>query len=72
MNIKQIYDKALAHGSYAIESNGQIALVDPGRDPQPYLDFAREHKGKIIAIFETHPPRGFCQQPSGISEKTWC
>ena len=35
MEIKQYYDKALAHASYAIESNGQIALVDPAGDPEP-------------------------------------
>lgn len=69
MNIKQIYDKALAHGSYAIESNGQIALVDPGRDPQPYLDFAREHKGKIIAIFETHPHADFASSHLEFQKK---
>jgi glyoxylase-like metal-dependent hydrolase (beta-lactamase superfamily II)/rhodanese-related sulfurtransferase len=59
MNIKQIYDEALAHASYAIESNGQVALVDPGRNPQPYLDFAKEHSGKIVAVFETHPHADF-------------
>lgn len=59
MNIKQIYDKALAHGSYAIESEGKVALVDPGRDPQPYLDFAKEHNAKIVAVFETHPHADF-------------
>jgi len=59
MNIEQIYDKALAHGSYAIESKGEVALVDPGRDPQPYLDFAEKHKGKIVAVFETHPHADF-------------
>ncbi|HAZ26184.1 MAG TPA: hypothetical protein DCY95_17740, partial [Algoriphagus sp.] len=31
MNIKQFYDEGLAHASYAIESEGLIALVDPGR-----------------------------------------
>ena len=59
MKAKQFYDKALAHGSYAIVSDGQVALVDPGRDPQPYLDFAQEHRGKIVAVFETHPHADF-------------
>ena len=59
MTIKQIYDKPLAHGSYAIESNGKVALVDPGRDPQPYIDFAQEHNAKIVAVFETHPHADF-------------
>ncbi|SDL92272.1 Glyoxylase, beta-lactamase superfamily II [Catalinimonas alkaloidigena] len=59
MKIEQIYDKALAHGSYAIVSEGQVALVDPGRDPQPYLDFAEKHHGTIVAVFETHPHADF-------------
>ncbi|MBL6448433.1 MBL fold metallo-hydrolase [Fulvivirga sp. 29W222] len=69
MEIKQIYDKALAHGSYAIESNGQIALVDPGRDPQPYLDFAQAHNGKIVAIFETHPHADFASSHLEFQKK---
>lgn len=59
MNIEQIYDKALAHGSYAIESNGQVMLVDPGRNPEPYIEFAKKHNGKIVAVFETHPHADF-------------
>lgn len=59
MEVKQFYDEALAHGSYAIVSDGQVALVDPGRDPQPYLDFAKEHNSEIVAVFETHPHADF-------------
>ena len=59
MNIEQIYDKGLAHGAYAIESEGQVALVDPGRDPEPFLDFAQKHNAKIVAVFETHPHADF-------------
>ena len=59
MDIQQFYDKALAHASYAIVSDGKVALVDPGRDPQPYQDFARERNGTIVAIFETHPHADF-------------
>ncbi|MEQ9442982.1 MAG: MBL fold metallo-hydrolase [Cyclobacteriaceae bacterium] len=59
MEVKQFYDKALAHGSYAIVSEGKVALVDPGRDPQPYIDFAEDHQGTIVAVFETHPHADF-------------
>ncbi len=59
MEVKQFYDKALAHASYAIVSDGHVALIDPGRDPQPYQDFAREHNDTIVAIFETHPHADF-------------
>ena len=59
MEVKQFYDKGLAHGSYAIISQGEAALVDPARDPQPYLDYVKEHNAKVVAIFETHPHADF-------------
>ncbi|MDP5172359.1 MAG: MBL fold metallo-hydrolase [Bacteroidia bacterium] len=59
MNVQQFYDKGLAHASYAIEHNGQVAIVDPGRDPQPYLDFASSHNAQIVAVIETHPHADF-------------
>lgn len=59
MNVHQFYDKGLAHASYAILSEGHIALVDPARDPQPYLDFATHHGAKISIVIETHPHADF-------------
>ena len=59
MKVEQIYDKGLAHASYAIYSDGKVALVDPGRDPQPYIDFAKANNGEIVAVFETHPHADF-------------
>ncbi len=40
MEIKQFYDKSLAHASYAVLSDGEIALIDPARDPSQYYEFA--------------------------------
>ncbi|GGC29401.1 MBL fold hydrolase [Parapedobacter defluvii] len=59
MNIHQFYDKGLAHASYAIISGGQLALIDPGRNPKPYLDFAASQHARISAIIETHPHADF-------------
>lgn len=59
MYVKQFFDDGLAHGSYAILSDNQIALVDPGRDPKPYERFAEENDARIVAIFETHPHADF-------------
>jgi hydroxyacylglutathione hydrolase len=59
MNIKQFEDKNLAHYSYAIVSNGEMALIDPSRNPQPYYDFAKQHNTKITAVIETHPHADF-------------
>jgi len=59
MEIKQFEDKNLAHFSYAILSNGEVALIDPARNPQPYYDFAKQHNAKITAVIETHPHADF-------------
>jgi hydroxyacylglutathione hydrolase len=57
--IHQFEDKGLAHYSYAIQSEGEIALVDPARDPQPYYEYAAMHDARIIAVIETHPHADF-------------
>lgn len=59
MNIQQFYDEGLAHASYAILSEGKVALVDPGRNPQQYFDFAEANNAKIVAVIETHPHADF-------------
>lgn len=59
MNIQQFYDEGLAHASYAILSEGKVALVDPGRNPQQYYDFAEANGAKIVAVIETHPHADF-------------
>jgi len=59
MEIQQFYDSHLAHASYAIFSDGEVALVDPGRNPNPYLEFARDRAARIVAVFETHPHADF-------------
>ncbi len=59
MQIQQFYDEGLAHASYAILSQGKIALVDPGRNPQLYNDFASANSAQIVAVIETHPHADF-------------
>lgn len=69
MNIKHFYDDALAQGSFAIESAGTVALVDPSRDIQPYIEFAKQHNAEIVAVFETHPHADFISSHLEIQEK---
>jgi hydroxyacylglutathione hydrolase len=54
MNIEQIYTGCLAQGAYYIESNGEVAIIDPLRESQPYIDRAKINDAKIKYIFETH------------------
>lgn len=70
MNVHQFEDKNLAHYSYAIVSNGEMALIDPARDPQPYYDFAKQHNAKIKAVIETHPHADFVSSHLEISKAT--
>lgn len=68
--IEQFEDKGLAHYSYAILSGGKIALVDPARNPKPYLDFAERHGATITAVIETHPHADFVSGHLEIAQAT--
>lgn len=70
MIIHQFEDKNLAHFSYAILSNGEIALIDTARNPQPYYDFAKQHEAKITAVIETHPHADFVSSHLEIHQTT--
>jgi len=70
MRVEQLYTKCLAEAAYFIESNGQIAVIDPLREVQPYLDLAKEWGGKITYIFETHFHADFVSGHIDLAEKT--
>ncbi|MGN6343085.1 MAG: MBL fold metallo-hydrolase [Ginsengibacter sp.] len=70
MEIRQFEDKNLAHYSYAILSKGEIALIDPARNPQLYYDFAEENNAKITAVIETHPHADFVSSHLEIHQST--
>mgnify|MGYP001292649352 CR=1 FL=1 len=70
MNIKQFEDKPLAHYSYAIISDGKMAVVDPSRDPKPYYELAEKENAKIVAVFETHPHADFVSSHLQIHKET--
>ena len=54
MIIEQIYTGCLAQGAYYIESEGEVAIIDPLRDVTPYINKAKASNAKIKYIFETH------------------
>ena len=37
MKIEQIYTGCLSQGAYYIESNGEVAIIDPLREVQSYI-----------------------------------
>ncbi len=54
MKVEQIYTGCLAEAAYYIESNGEVAIIDPLREPKPYLDRAQADGAKIKFVLETH------------------
>lgn len=54
MNVEQIYTGCLSQGAYYIESNGEVAVIDPLREVSPYINRAKQDNAKIKYIFETH------------------
>ncbi len=69
MHIEQFYDKPLAHASYAIISDGKMAVIDPGRNPEQYYAFAERHNADIVAVIETHPHADFVSSHLQIHEE---
>jgi hydroxyacylglutathione hydrolase len=61
MKIRQFEDKHLSHYSYAIvsECEQKMILIDPARDVQPYITYAKEMGATIVGVIETHPHADF-------------
>ncbi|MGB3775980.1 MAG: rhodanese-like domain-containing protein [Leeuwenhoekiella sp.] len=70
MNIKQFEYKPLAHYSYAIVSDGKMAVIDPERNPEQYYAFAEANHAEIVAVIETHPHADFVSSHLEIHKKT--
>jgi hydroxyacylglutathione hydrolase len=72
MQIKQWEDKNLSQYSYAVLSDREkkIILIDPSRNPQPYLDFAKANDAVIVGILETHPHADFISSHAELSQLT--
>lgn len=70
MKIEQIYTGCLAQGAYYIESLGEVAIIDPLREVQPYLDKVEQSQAKIKYIFETHFHADFVSGHVTLAEKT--
>ena len=70
MKIEQIYTGCLAQGAYYIESNGEVAIIDPLRETQPYIDKAEAEGASVKFIFETHFHADFVSGHIDLAEKT--
>jgi hydroxyacylglutathione hydrolase len=70
MILEQIYTGCLAHGAYYIQSEGEVAIIDPLREVQPYIDMADKNAAKIKYIFETHFHADFVSGHIDLAKKT--
>ena len=72
MEIKQWEDKNLAHFSYAVlsECEKKIILIDPARNPEQYLEYAKSKDAVITGVIETHPHADFVSSHAEIGKTT--
>ena len=70
MKVEQIYTKCLSQGSYYIESNNEVAIIDPLREVDVYISKAKASNSKIKYIFETHIHADFISGHLNLAKKS--
>ncbi len=70
MKVEQFEYKPLAHYSYVLISDGEMAIIDPERNPMQYYAFAKTNKATIKAVIETHPHADFVSSHLQIHKET--
>lgn len=59
VKLRRIETPGIAHYAYVLASESVAAVIDPSRDPNPYLDAVREWGVRITHIVETHRQEDF-------------
>ena len=70
MKVEQIYTKCLSQGSYYIECDKEVAIIDPIREVETYVEKAKKSGSKIKYIFETHIHADFISGHLNLAKKT--
>jgi glyoxylase-like metal-dependent hydrolase (beta-lactamase superfamily II) len=70
MFIKQLYTGCISEAAYYIESEGEVAIIDPLRDIDEYVALAKERNAGIKYIFETHFHADFVSGHLDLSKQT--
>ncbi len=65
-----MYTGCLSEAAYYIESEGEVAIIDPLRETEPYIEKARENGARIKYIFETHFHADFVSGHIDLARKT--
>jgi len=70
VQVQRFYLGCLAHASYMVGSEGVVAIVDPQRDVDIYLEAAGRKGWKIEHIIETHLHADFVSGHRELAERT--
>ena len=70
MKVEQIYTGCLAQGAYYIMSEGEVAIIDPLREVDAYIQRALVDKAKIKYVLETHFHADFVSGHLDLAKKT--
>ena len=72
MLFERIEDKGLAQYSYIVgcEGSGEVAVVDPRRDVDVYLDFISARRFRITHVLETHIHADFASGALELATRT--
>ncbi|MEQ8304092.1 MAG: MBL fold metallo-hydrolase [Cyclobacteriaceae bacterium] len=70
MKVEQIYTGCLAQGAYYIESEGEVAIIDPLRETEPYIERAKKNNATIKYILETHFHADFVSGHIDLAKET--
>ena len=70
MKVIQMYTGCLAEAAYYIESDGEAAVIDPLREPGPYLEYAAQNGARIKYVLETHFHADFVSGHLDLAKKT--
>ncbi len=70
MFVQQFYTGCLSEAAYYVESKGEAVIIDPLRDIDSYIDFAKQRGASIKYIFETHFHADFVSGHLDLSRRT--
>ena len=72
MLLTRFHDLKLGHISYLVgcPASRQAAVVDPARDPDPYLAAAEAAGLTIVAVLESHVPAAYLSGARELAERT--
>lgn len=70
MKVEQLYTNCLAEAAYYIESDNEVAIIDPLRETAPYIEKAQAAGKTIRYIFETHFHADFVSGHVDLARKT--